>query len=155
MKEIGRMAVPAVAGGIMIAVFALIPFVNYLCCLYVPFGGFASAALLKMLGNGEKMKSGDGMKAGALAGVVAAVIYALVAVVILALITGVQVGLGAFASAASQTLDPLLAFGAMGLVQALVMGAIMIGFVAFYLLFYVSFGAIGGAIGESLLYKKE
>lgn len=155
MRDIAKMIIPAVAGGLVISVLGFIPIVNYLCCLYVPLGGLVSAALLKMMGKGEKLESNDGIVAGGLAGVVAALIYAAVNVLVMFLLVGMQVGFGALASANSQTIEPLLAFGTAGILQVIIMGAIAVAFVLLYLAVYVGFGAIGGAVGASLLYKKE
>ena len=155
MASMGRMIIPALIGGIIISVCSMIPFVGYLCCLYVPFGGLVAAALTKSMGKeGEKLESGDGMTAGALAGVVAALLYALLMAVIALVFGGLQVGLGALAALASRSLEPLLAFGTMGIVYTVVMLLCALLVAVVYFAIYATLGAVGGMIGASMLYKK-
>lgn len=160
MANIGRMIIPAVAGGMLITIFSLalsvIPFATYVCCFaYIPFGGFISAALTKLMNGGEKLESRDGIVAGALAGFVAALLSAVVMLLLIFVFGGLQFGVGALGSLAANDLAPLLAFGGTGLIAAVVMLAVTIAITAFYFIVDGVLGAIGGAICAALLYRKS
>jgi hypothetical protein len=68
--------VPALFGGLFIAVLSLLPFVragNYCCCLWVVVGGLL-AAYVTQQNHPWPITLGDGLRAGALAGLTGAVL---------------------------------------------------------------------------------
>jgi hypothetical protein len=64
---------PAIAGGMFLGFLSSIPFINILCCLWVPLGG-AMAAVMLSKQRPSDIKYGDGAFVGVLSGFVGAIV---------------------------------------------------------------------------------
>jgi hypothetical protein len=71
---------PAIAGGLLIGVLSVLPFVNFCCCLWVVIGGLL-AAYLRQQGQAEPLDAADAALVGLMAGVLGALLFILAAAV--------------------------------------------------------------------------
>lgn len=90
MQEKPSMLLPALYGGIIMAVISAVPglnLVNCLCCAGVLFGGFMAVFFYKkeLMPDMPPMTSSDGVQLGALAGVFGGIIGSLLSVIIMQL----------------------------------------------------------------------
>jgi hypothetical protein len=90
MQEKPSMLLPALYGGIIMAVISAVPglnLVNCFCCAGVLFGGFMAVFFYKkeLMPDMPPMTSSDGVQLGALAGVFGGIIGSLLSVVIMQL----------------------------------------------------------------------
>lgn len=70
---------PAIAGGLLIGLLAIIPFVNLVCCLWVLLGG-GLAAYLYIKKSPAPVLMAEGVQLGASAGAIGGLIYVLLGV---------------------------------------------------------------------------
>jgi len=152
--------VPALLGGVIMAVFALpvLNYVNCLCCAGIMLGGFIGVLFYKnKLTPNMPLTSGDGVAIGALAGVFGAILGTIINVAVMMIATtsaGMIEGLQELENRGVEMPD-----FAREMVEDLIAGrvnAILVFFIfIFDLIIYVLFGLIGGLIGAAVFKPKQ
>ncbi len=94
MREKPSMLMPALYGGIIMAVIGAVPglnLINCLCCAGVMLGGFMAVFFYKkdLMPDMPTLTSSDGMQLGALAGVFGGIVGSLLSIVIMQLVGNV------------------------------------------------------------------
>ena len=86
MPEKPGKLLPALYGGIVMAVVSAIPFLNCCCCAWALLGGFLSVFFYKnqLTPAGPLLSNGDSIQLGALAGVFGAAIGTVISIILLA-----------------------------------------------------------------------
>jgi hypothetical protein len=144
--------IPALIGGALMGVASAIPFLNYLCCLWVVAGAIFSFYLLNRK-TSFLLKSSDGLLVGALAGVIGGLINFLLEIpltpVNLRIVQRFMTSASKFMKELPPGWDELLKIN----YQAADFSSILVSLL-FSTLFFALFGAIGGLVGYSL-FKKE
>jgi len=153
--------IPALYGGIIMAIISTVPFlslINCLCCAGLLFGGFIAVYFYKnnFTPDTPPLNSGDCMAVGALAGLISAVIGTLLSLMFLSMFGNVM---GEFimkilreysAQLPEQTLDQIES----ALERKMSVLFVIIGFFQ-NLVLHSLFGLLGGLIGYSIFKPKQ
>jgi hypothetical protein len=158
---------PALYGGIIIAVVSTIPglsFVNCLCCAGVMFGGLMAVYFYKntLTPESSPLESSDGVQLGLLAGAFAAVIATVFGIIIQLMFGDVSSKmimefierLSESGSIPPEAMDGIRQGIAQSMEGGLQFVQIMIGLVINIILFPI-FGLFGGLIGVSMFKSKQ
>lgn len=158
MREKPSMLMPALYGGIIMAIIGVVPglnLINCLCCAGVMLGGFMAVFFYKkeLMPDMPQMTSSDGLQLGALAGVFGGVIGGLLSIIVIKTIgnVGGEMMIGfmeslrdKFPPDAWEQMVEGIREGEIGVLQ-LIMGLII----------DVIFGLIGGLIGFQVFKPKQ
>jgi hypothetical protein len=153
--------IPALYGGVIMALISAIPFINFincLCCAGVMLGGFFAVFFYKnnFTPDTPPYTSGECMGVGALAGVFGAIIGTILSVAFLALFGNIT-GQYMMEILQNSGLDiPTEAFNAMeeGMSAGMTMGSVVIQLLS-GLVIDTIFGMLGGLIGYSVYKPKK
>jgi len=130
---------PALLGGLIAGILAVIPFINTCCCIWAILGGFL-AAMIYVRGSAVPVSVGEGAIVGGLTGVVGSVIYAIIQIPVMLIF-----GLGQMEEAFTRSGVELPFTGiVLGLAMVLV---VIIGLIVF--------SVIGGLIGVAVFEKRK
>jgi hypothetical protein len=158
MREKPSMLMPALYGGIIMAVIGAVPglnLVNCLCCAGVMFGGFMAVFFYKkdLLPDMPALTSSDGMQLGALAGVFGGIVGGILSVLIMNTIGNVGGDMMlSFMERFKENMPPE-AWDQME--QGIREGDLSIFNLVIGLIVDVIFGLVGGLIGYSILKPKQ
>jgi hypothetical protein len=153
--------IPALYGGIIMAVISSVPFlslINCLCCAGVLFGGFIAVYFYKnnFTPDTQPFTTGDCIAVGALAGIVSAVLGTILTFVFLAIFGNVM---AQFVLDALRHSNVQIPEDVMGQIEQSMGGAMTVFFVVttFFkaLIIDVVFGLLGGLIGYSVFRPKQ
>lgn len=149
---------PALIGGGIFGVLAVVPIVSYLnslcCALYIGGGVLAAYLYLKDIPRPDARPSGDGAVLGVLTGLFGAVAQTVVGSILRAMGVGAEQIQAAQQSLAEAGVElPPIVMDLMGM-SGLSVGSVLLGLIGAAILFAV-FGAIGGLIGVAIFYKKD
>ena len=129
----------AAIGGLITAIFSVIPFISTCCCLWATLGG-GVAAFFYVKWSSTPVSTGDGAIIGALSGLVGGLIYLIIALPMTLLFGAAQIE-----DALRQTgVQAPLSGIALGIVGTLVVAVIL-----------VLFSTIGGLIGVAIFEKRK
>lgn len=158
MREKPSMLMPALYGGVIMAVIGAVPglnLINCLCCAGILFGGFMAVFFYKkeLMPDMPLLTSSDGMQLGALAGVFGGIVGGLLSFVIIQFVgnVGGEIMLK-FMESFRENMPPE-AWDQME--QGIREGDLSIFNLVMALIFDVIFGLLGGLIGYSILKPKQ
>jgi hypothetical protein len=153
--------VPALLGGVIMAVFALpiLSYVNCLCCAGIMLGGFLGVLFYKNKLTGDMMlTSGDGIAIGALAGVFGAVLATFISVATMMFATSMSAGMTDVFQQFEERGVELPGF-VREMLDDILSGRLNTMLVFFVFLFniilYPLFGLLGGLIGAAVFKPKK
>lgn len=158
MQEKPGMLMPALYGGIIMAVIGAVPglnLINCLCCAGVMFGGFMAVFFYKkeLLPGMPPLTSSDGMQLGALAGVFGGVVGGLLSIIILNLAGNVGGDMMLQFMENFKDNIPPEAWDQME--QGIREGEVSVFNLILGLIIDVIFGLVGGLIGYAILKPKQ
>lgn len=158
MPEKPSMMLPALYGGIIMAVISVVPglnLINCLCCAGVMLGGFMAVFFYKkeLAPEMPPLTASDGMQLGALAGVFGGIIGGLLSIIILSLVG--NVGAEMMLNFMERFRDSIPPEAWDQMERGIREGEISIFNLVIGLILDVIFGLVGGLIGYAVLKPKQ